>query len=89
MLGIYTVTELAQLLSLQRYRVDTWVKKEGLKAEEQKFGGRKMIYVHAEDFWEWIKERPYEIDIQKLPPDTIAKEPKWVEEWRARKKVVH
>jgi DNA-binding CsgD family transcriptional regulator len=78
-------TELARLIGLDTGRVIKEIECKNLKATFKQLNARKSYYrIKIEHFWKWAEKNQKRIRWDKFEPGTLGKEPKWVEETRAK-----
>lgn len=78
-----TVRQLSMTLGISGSTTKTWIEQYGFPAKQKIFTKKQRVYVISyEDFWKWAEEHKHLINLSKLEPFILGKEPDWVKEKR-------
>ena len=64
------------------YKCTSWIKNRGFPVRSKRVRGRTFKVVYLEDFWSWADKNRSFIDLSKMEPLSLGKEPDWVAEQR-------
>ena len=63
-------------------RLKYWVNKRQLPIKTIQFGNRDIRIINIDDFWKWLENNQEMVDLSKLEPLILGKEPDWVKKKR-------
>lgn len=63
-------------------RLKYWVNKRHLPVKTIQFGNKDIRIINIDDFWKWLENNQEMVDLSKLEPLILGKEPNWVKKKR-------
>lgn len=63
---------------------DGWIKARGMPVHKRRIQKRVMTVIKLEEFWRWAELNRSFVDLSRMEPLALGKEPKWVEAQRKK-----
>lgn len=66
------------------YKLKSWIANRGFPVHKKRRGNASIRVVHLDEFWRWAKKNRSFLDLSRMEPLALGKEPAWVSEQRRK-----